>query len=79
MKPIIGSVFLNLLLATAVAYAQGVGSSGDIRGTVTDISGAVLPKATITAVETQTGLQRTAVTDASGQFRLTGLPRQTMT
>jgi hypothetical protein len=32
------------LLAATNFYAQGVGSSGDIKGTVTDPSGAVMPK-----------------------------------
>jgi hypothetical protein len=41
---------------------------------VTDSSGAVLAHATVTAVETQTGLQRSTTTDTSGQYRLTGLP-----
>src|SRR6266550_1603142 len=34
------------LLATFMAHAQGVGTSGEITGTVTDASGAVLPTAT---------------------------------
>ena len=66
-------VVLCLGLASSVAYAQGVGASGDIQGTVTDQSGALLPKATITVADTQTGLQRTAVTDAAGQFRVPNL------
>src|SRR5215470_8907249 len=56
------------------ACAQSASNSGDIRGTLTDASGAVLPKATVTAVDSQTGLHRAAVSDANGQFRLTGLP-----
>ena len=66
-------VVLCLVLASSVAYAQGVGSSGGIQGTVTDQSGALLPKATITVADTQTGLQRAAVTDAMGQFRVPNL------
>lgn len=66
-------VVLCLVLASSVAYAQGVGASGNIQGTVTDQSGAVLPKATITVADTQTGLQRTAVTDVAGQFRVPNL------
>src|ERR1700733_2075683 len=65
--------FVCLLLATSVAQAQGVGSSGDITGTVTDAAGAVLPKVTVNVVETQTGLKRTAVTDGAGQYRVAGL------
>jgi hypothetical protein len=62
-----------LLLAGSVARAQGVGSSGEIKGTVTDPSGAVVPKANIVAVEVDRGIQHTAVTDSDGQYQLTGL------
>ena len=62
-----------LLLAASVAHAQGVGSSGEISGTVTDSSGAILPKVTVNVIETQTGLKRTAVTNNTGQFRIVGL------
>jgi hypothetical protein len=61
------------LLATFMAHAQGVGSSGEITGTVTDPSGAVLPKVTVNVVDTQTGLKRTAMTNGTGQFRVVGL------
>jgi hypothetical protein len=66
-------IFASLLLATSVAHAQGVGSSGDIKGTVTDSSGGVLPKVTVVAVETEKGSRRTAMTDDSGEYRVTGL------
>jgi hypothetical protein len=66
-------VFVYLLLATGVALAQGVGTSGEITGTVTDPSGAILQKAIINVVETQTGLKRTVVTNSTGQFRAPGL------
>jgi hypothetical protein len=70
-------VGLLLLLATSVALAQGVGSSGGITGSVTDLSGAVLPKVTVNVVDTQTGLKRTVVTDAAGQYRIAGLSPST--
>jgi hypothetical protein len=66
-------VVVCLVLASSMAYSQGIGSSGDIQGTVTDPSGALLPKATITVLNTQTGLRRSAVTDPSGQFRVPNL------
>jgi len=50
-----------------------VGSSGEITGTVTDAAGGVLLKATVTVGDTQTGLKRTATTNSTGQFRVTGL------
>jgi Carboxypeptidase regulatory-like domain len=68
---------LCFLFATLAAHAQGVGSSGEIAGTVTDSSGAVLPQVTVSVVETQTGLKRTAVTNDMGQFRFVGLPPAT--
>jgi hypothetical protein len=56
-----------------VAQAQGVGSSGDIAGTITDSSGAVLPKVSVNVLDTQTGLKRTVVTGGNGQYRVAGL------
>jgi hypothetical protein len=56
-----------------MAYAQGVGSSGEITGTVTDSSGGVVVKAAVNVVDTRTGLKRTAMTDGTGQFRVAGL------
>jgi hypothetical protein len=69
----IALVLLCFLLATSLAYAQGVGSSGEITGTVTDASGAILPNVSVNVIETQTGLKRTAVTNGTGQFRVVGL------
>jgi hypothetical protein len=66
-------VFVCFLCITVMAHAQGVGSSGEISGTVTDSSGAILPKVTVNVIETQTGLKRTAVTNGTGQFRVVGL------
>src|SRR5437899_1566246 len=77
MKPIrIKTIWLLLCLvfAPAVAHAQGVGSSGDIRGVVTDPAGAVIAKATIVAEDTEKGIRRTSVTDGNGQYEFTGLP-----
>ncbi|HZE82280.1 MAG TPA: TonB-dependent receptor, partial [Candidatus Polarisedimenticolia bacterium] len=74
MKPIKGAcLLLCLVFATGVVHAQGVGASGDITGTVTDPSGAGIPKATILVVETDKGIQHTAETDTSGEYRLAGL------
>ncbi len=73
---LLGSGLLCLLLAVAT-HAQGVGSSGDIKGTVTDPNGAILPNAAIAVVGTETGLRRTAVTDDTGQYRVANLPPAT--
>ena len=65
---------LLVVLAGVTAFAQGVGTSGRIRGTVIDASGALLPNAAISIAAPQTGFQRSVVTDSSGQFQTTGLP-----
>ena len=61
------------LFATLMAHAQGVGTSGEITGIITDSSGGVVVRATVNVVDTQTGLKRTAMTNGNGQFRVAGL------
>src|SRR5438105_13365228 len=65
---------LCVLVCSGLLCAQSASVSGDITGTISDPSGAVLPKVTVTAVDKETGFRRAVATDASGQFRLTGLP-----
>src|SRR5207253_5045298 len=60
-------------------HAQGVGASGDIAGTVTDPSGAAIPKAKVTATDTAKGLSRATLTDERGEYRLSGLLPSTYT
>src|SRR3989449_7200446 len=76
MKPLRSmlAVFLCVLGTSVLAYAQGVGASGDISGTVTDPSGAVVPNATWTATEAERGLKRTSLSDNRGEYHFTALP-----
>lgn len=67
-------IFLACLLLTGMVYAQGVGASGDIKGTVSDPSGAVVNNATVTATDVDKGIKHTVTTDNNGLFHLTGLP-----
>lgn len=53
----------------APAFAQ----YGQIEGRVADATGAVLPGVTVTAVNEDTGVARSAVTDAEGDYRLPAL------
>jgi hypothetical protein len=62
-----------LILAGPAARAQGVGNSGTIYGTLVDPSGAVIPQASIVAIETARGTQYMTTADDKGQYRLTGL------
>jgi hypothetical protein len=66
-------IILACLLLTGMVYAQGVGASGDIRGTITDPSGAVVSGATVTATDIDKGIKHTVATDANGQFHLIAL------
>ncbi len=67
------TVCICLMLVTGIACAQGVGASGDIKGTVTDQSGAVVTNATVTATDVAKGTRRTGVTDSGGAFIIPGL------
>ncbi len=62
-----------VFFAACMVYGQGVGASGDIKGVVTDTSGAVVTNATITVSEAEKALKRTAATDKSGEYRISGL------
>lgn len=66
-------IFLASVLLTGMVFAQGIGASGDIRGTVTDPSGAVVTGANVTATDIAKGIKHTVATDANGQYRLAGL------
>lgn len=52
---------------------------GSVAGTVTDQSGAVVPGASITIVNNNTGLTRSVSTGASGDYRITDIPAGTYT
>ncbi|MFZ0964904.1 MAG: TonB-dependent receptor [Terriglobia bacterium] len=69
-------LFLSLLITALPACVAGASSSGagNIAGTVTDPTGAVIAGATVTIQNPVSGLQRTASTDASGAFSFTNIP-----
>ena len=64
-----GSLVL-LGFCTAVAYGQ---FNASIQGVVEDPSGAVVPKASLTLVNTGTQVSATSVSDANGNFRFVSL------
>ncbi|MGA7240390.1 MAG: carboxypeptidase-like regulatory domain-containing protein, partial [Bryobacteraceae bacterium] len=59
---------LLLLSAAGVLSPQGGNPTGNLSGTVTDTSGAVVPKAVIQATEINTGAKLATVSGADGQF-----------
>ncbi len=67
------SATLRILLLIALAFAAlsasaQSGNAGAVRGAVTDPSGAVIPSATVHLTNQVSGLDRTATSDATGQF-----------
>jgi len=67
------AAFLTVvLLISACAYGQGGGNAA-ITGTVTDPSDAVVPGATVIVTQEGTGVTRSAVANASGQFSVPSL------
>jgi hypothetical protein len=69
------SVLISALLFTAIAVGQDINAT--LRGVVTDPSGAVISKATVLITNTEKGISRTLVTNASGEFVAAQLPPQT--
>ena len=69
------STFVTTLVFVALAAAPAFAQSdrGQIAGFVKDQSGGVIPGATITVTHTQTGLERTVVTDSNGYYVLPAL------
>jgi hypothetical protein len=62
------------LLLPAVSAAEGQTATGTLQGTVTDPKGSVIPGVTIKLQSVDTGLERTAVTEASGLYVFNFLP-----
>jgi hypothetical protein len=62
----------TLLCAPVALHAQTV--TGNITGIVTDSSGAIIPKATVTALNQDTGVSSSANTNAAGLYRIEFLP-----
>ncbi len=63
-----------LLVCGAGVTARAQKITGDITGTVTDTTGAVLPGVVVNAVCPSTNFTRTATTDERGGFSLPELP-----
>ena len=63
---------LLILTASSLAFTQQI--TGNIRGTVTDPSGAIVQAATVTVRHTETGLVRSSTTDRAGNYLLLELP-----
>src|SRR6266436_7527612 len=65
MGKLFSGVILSLCLASGL-FAQLT----SINGTVTDLTGAVVPNVVVTIVNTKTSVQRTATSDAQGRYTM---------
>jgi Carboxypeptidase regulatory-like domain/TonB-dependent Receptor Plug Domain len=65
---------LYLLVLGGTAHAQNAGNSTSVGGTVADPSGAVIPGATVTIHNPVSQFERTATTDAMGNFSIANVP-----
>jgi hypothetical protein len=63
---------LPLLLVFVTSLLAGVG--GSISGTITDPSGGVVSGASVTAINTSTGIRQSVTTDGRGSYSLLSLP-----
>ncbi len=68
---VLACVLLTIIAGVNLSAQQITGS---IRGTVLDPSGAIIPAATVTAKQIETGLMRTVVADRQGAYVLVELP-----
>jgi hypothetical protein len=66
-------LLLTFVSAGSALFAQA-GNSGNIQGTVTDPSGAVIPKASVTLHNPVSGFTRSAQSDDAGQFAFANVP-----
>ena len=66
------AAMLFILTNISVTHAQT--TTGQISGTVTDVTGAVVANAAVTATNPATNFSRTAMTDENGYYNLTNLP-----
>src|SRR5260221_3814249 len=62
-----------------VAHAQGTGTSGEIRGMVTDAAGGTVREATVIVSDPEKGISRSVVTESDGLYEVAGLSPSTYT
>ena len=65
---------LIVIFSAGAVFAQAQASTADLRGTVTDPNGAVVPGATVTAKSSATGITRTVTANDEGVYQIFSLP-----
>ena len=78
----LNAVALLMILLGVGCYLTGIGTPvamaqadlGSVTGSVTDVSGAVVPRASVTVTNIGTGAQRVTTSNAQGDYAVTQLP-----
>src|SRR5215471_6557100 len=72
IPPFFAAPLLLIGLFSSLGSSQTI--TGSLEGKVSDKSGAVVPSANVTAVNTETGFSRATVTNGLGEYRVLNLP-----
>lgn len=81
-RGIVASIAILAIVCGSTVRAQSAGqgsagNAGTLSGTVTDATGAVIPKASVTLSSVLSGYSRSTVTDASGYWTISNIPFNT--
>ncbi|MDQ3088440.1 MAG: TonB-dependent receptor [Acidobacteriota bacterium] len=63
-----------VIFSVGAVFAQAQASTADLRGTVVDPNGAIVPGATVTANSSATGISRTVTANDEGVYQIFSLP-----
>ena len=69
-----GAVISLLLFLTVSSWLGAQAINSTLQGRVADTTGAVIPEATVTALNAATGLKRSVTANAVGEYQIGGLP-----
>src|ERR1035441_10391822 len=70
----VGLSMLVVIMALCATISRAQVATGNIRGTVSDSTGGVLPNCAVTITHTDTGLERKVTTNERGDFNAPSLP-----
>jgi Carboxypeptidase regulatory-like domain len=72
-RRLLSSLSILTVISIFVCSRAGAQETSSITGTVTDPSGAVVPAAKVTVVQTETGTRQSSVTNGDGLYQIPGL------
>jgi hypothetical protein len=73
-RGVVAVLVFTLAVSLVVDQSVSAQATAQLRGTIRDESGAVLPGVDVTATQTDTGLVRSVVSDGTGAYLFTNLP-----